>query len=232
MTKEEFLKLLPSLVSGYRAAPDVLDRIAKVNLVMVIGPSGVGKTSLIEASGLPFVPSDTTREPRAGEQEGIDFYFRKDYDQLVKDIKTGRFVQIVVGVAGDLYSTKGASYPGSGVAIMPVLADAVLIFRDLGFASTISVFITPPSYDEWMGRMKSHNLDPRQLDKRLKEARGSFEFAVADNQVHFILNDELDAAVTQLDQLLLGKVDRDRESSARQIAMSLLDKLTEQSVVE
>ncbi|MBI5906702.1 hypothetical protein HY857_01470 [Candidatus Saccharibacteria bacterium] len=226
MTKEDFLKLLPGLVSGYRAAPDVLDRIAKVNLVMIIGPSGVGKTTLIQGSGLPFVPSDTTREPRPGEQEGVDFYFRKDYGQLVKDIKTGRFVQIVVGVAGDLYSTKDTSYPASGVAVMPVLAEVVPIFRSLGFASTTSAFITPPSYEEWMSRMKSHNLDPSQLDKRLKEARRSLEFVVADNQVHFILNDDLDAAVTQLDQLLLGKVDRDRESSARQIAMSLLDKLS------
>jgi guanylate kinase len=226
MTKEEFLRILPSLVSGYRAAPDVLDRIAKVNLVMVIGPSGVGKTSLIEASGLPFVPSDTTREPRASEQEGIDFYFRKDYDQLVKDIKTGRFVQIVVGVAGDLYSTKGTSYPASGVAVMPVLAEVIHVFRSLGFAHTTSVFICPPSYKEWMRRLNTHKVTKEQLAKRLNEAKKSFKFGLADQEVHFIINDDLEVAVEQLKHLISGKTDESREQNGRDVAVSLLSVLS------
>ncbi|MGA3150501.1 MAG: hypothetical protein ABSD10_02740 [Candidatus Saccharimonadales bacterium] len=223
MTRGEFLKDLPGVVKNYRPAPEVLARIKNISLLVVIGPSGVGKSSIINRLGLQFVPSDTTRRPRPEEKEGVDFCFLTDYDQVVADIKAGRFVQVAIGTEGDLYATRASAYPKSGLAVMPVMADVVPIFRNLGFVKTISVFIAPPSYQEWMRRMGSHQLKDEQLKKRLDEARRSLDFVFSDKLTHFILNDDLEKAATQVKQLLRGAIDANREKAAHRAAQEMFD---------
>lgn len=223
MTGEDFIKQLPDLAADYQPDPKVLSKIGDISLLMLIGPSGVGKTTLINKLGLHYVPSDTTRDIRPGEKEGEDFYFLKDYDKAVSDIRAGQLVQIAVGAAGDLYSTHASSYPESGWGVMPVMADVVPIFRKLGFKETISAFIVPPSYSEWMRRMKSHPITSEQLIKRLAEAKRSLNLALSDQQIHLILNDNLEKAVAQTKELLDGKVDENREQTARQAAQAMLD---------
>ena len=221
MKREQFLKQWPALAKNYQASPEVLKHISGITLCMIIVPSGVGKSSLIEQTGFDFVPSDTTRPARPGEQEGLDMYFRKDYDQVMADIKAGRFVQIAPFATGDFYATKATSYPASGVGIMPVMANVIPIFRSLGFKDTISAFITPPSYDEWMRRLQSHPVPPEKIASRMEEAKRSFDFALTDKQTHFILNDNLQKATIQVRQLLKGEIDKNREDLGRQAAQAI-----------
>lgn len=225
MTHEKFLQKLPELIKNYRPAPEVLEHIRSVTLLMLIGPTGAGKTTLINHLGFKLVPSDTTRRPRSGEQEGIDFYFRTDYNQIASEIKAARFVQVAIGPAGDFYATRASSYPHSGTAVMPIVADVIPIFRRLGFAKTTSAFIVPPTYEEWMRRIAAHPASEEQLTKRLAEARRSFEFALSDREVHFILSDNIEPGVKQLKDLLSNQIDTGREAKARQIAESLLTTL-------
>lgn len=192
---------------------------------MIIGASGVGKTSIIQRISPVYVPSDTTRRPRPGEIDGVDFFFLTNYGQVVADIESGRFVQVAVGASGDLYATRASSYPNYGIATMPVMAGVIPLFRELGFKATISAFITPPSYEEWMRRMGSHNLGEEQVKRRLIEARQSFGFALSDQQTHFILNDDLATAVGQTTDLLNGKTDSKEESLAKTAAEKILKKL-------
>lgn len=221
MTHEEFLKELPELVRGYKPSEGVLQHISGITLCMLVGPSGAGKTTIIQSSGLHFVPSDTTRQPRPGERDGVDMNFRSDYDQLASDIKNGELVQIAPFVTGELYATKASSYPESGTAIKDTMASAVSTFRNLGFKETVSAFITPPDYDEWMRRMHAYPLTEEQRALRLHEALNSFEFALSDDQIHFILSDTVDPSVKQLKDLLGGIVDNHRETQARAIATDL-----------
>jgi guanylate kinase len=222
MTREEFLIQLPSLVKNYKPSADVLEHIGKINVLMVVGPSGAGKTTLINSLGLTYVLSDNTRTPRPGEREGIDFYFRTDYEQVIKEIKEGRFVQVAVDSGGDLKATKASSYPRSGDVVMAVVADVVPAFRQLGFASTLTAFITPPSYDEWMRRMNDHSLSGEQFSKRMSEAQRSLEFALSDPETHFILSDQVEMATHQLQQLLKNQTDKSREAAAKQAALQML----------
>jgi guanylate kinase len=226
MTKEEFLKLLPDLARDYQAAPEVMHRIGRVSMLMIIGPSGVGKTSVIKQIDVPYVIADTTREPRQGERNGVDYHFRKDYDNIFHEIQTGQFVQIAVGPTGDFYATRPQVYPESGPAVYAVVADAVPIFRKLDFKTTVSVFITPPSFEEWMRRINTHDLTEQQLKGRLVEARRSLIFALNDGKIHFVLNDDLDKAKDQIKSLLEGNTNDAREQEAKKIATSLLNSLT------
>lgn len=108
---------------------------------------------------------------------------------------------------------------------MAVVADAVPVFRNDGFKQTISLFITPPSYAEWMQRLGSHDLNKEQLAKRLAEASRSLRFALHDEEMHFVLNDDIDKAVEQAQDIITGKTNKQRENQARQIAESLLNKV-------
>jgi guanylate kinase len=225
MNREEFLLQLPELVKNYQPAPEVVNQIKNVTLLIVIGPSGVGKTTIIKKSGLFFVPSDTTRPPRTEEEDAKDYYFLDDYQRLAGDISSGQFLQVAIGPTGDFYGTKASSYPASGVATMAIVADVVPIFRNLGFNSTVSIFITPPSYGEWVRRMSDRTANSNQLSGRLAEAIRSFSFALSDNQTHFILNEDIEMAVLQIEKLLIGMLQQERELTARRAATDILSQL-------
>lgn len=227
MTREEFLARLPALVKDYQPAPDVLAQLGNVELLMIVGPSGVGKTTLIQRSGLVYVPSDTTRPIRPEEKNGEDYFFRSDYDQIVQEISAGRYAQVAVDSGGDLKATKDTSYPNSGMAIMAVVADVLPIFKELGFKKTTSAFITPPSYDEWMRRLLIHRLTPEQFAMRIDEAKRSFSISLNDPDMHFVLNDDIEAAENQLVSLIAGNINLHREQDAKLAAGELLKKLSE-----
>jgi guanylate kinase len=226
MTRDDFIKLLPELIRTYQTPPEVLEQISNIELLMVIGATGVGKTSIIKRLGFPFVPADTTRPIRPEEIDGSDYFFRTDYEQLVTEIKNRHFVQVAIGPAGDFYGTRANVYPQVGLAVYAVVADVVPFFRTLGFNETISAYVTPPTFLEWMDRMDRHNVETDQLGQRLEEAKRSFNFAINDKQTHFILNDDLDKAVYQTKMLINGNVNSAREAKARQAAETIYKDLT------
>jgi guanylate kinase len=226
MTRDDLIRILPDLVRNYQPLPEVRVRIANVELLMIIGATGVGKTSIIKRLGIPFVITDTTRPVRPDEIDGSDYYFRTDYDQLVAEIKERKFVQVNIFSTGDFYGTRASAYPELGLAVYAIVADRIPEFRQMGFNETISAFITPPSFLEWMGRIDRHNAEREQLSKRLDEAKRSFHFALNDKQTHFILNDDLDSAVRQTELLIKGTPDLVLEAKGREAAEQIYKELT------
>jgi guanylate kinase len=226
MTREDFIKILPDLVKNYQAPAQTLSRISDVDLLMIVGATGVGKTSIIKHLGIPYVPTDTTRPKRPNEVEGMDYFFHTDYEQIVTDINNRQFVQIAVGPTGDFYGTRASLYPQVGLAVYAIVADVVPMFRTLGFNETTTAFITPPSFLEWMDRMDRNNVERDQLTMRIKEGKRSFNFALNDKDTHLILNDDLDAAVHQTNMLINGKPDIEREAKARRAAEQIYEELT------
>lgn len=226
MTHEEFKKILPELIKDYQAMPDTVQRISNVDLLMMIGATGVGKTSIIKRLGVPYVVTDTTRPMRPEEINGSDYFFRTDYDQLAKEIKERRFVQVNLFANGEFYGTRASAYPELGFAVFAVVADLIPHFRELGFSETISAFVVPPTFLEWMDRMDKNNVEKDQLVGRLEEAKRSFNFALNDLQTHFVLNDELNLAVAQTKALLSGTSDTAREEKARAAAEQIHKELS------
>ena len=81
---------LAALVSNYRPALDTLDRLKKVRLLMLVGPSGVGKTTIIRASGFAEVISDASRAPRKVDKHGVDNWYRCEVEML-REIEAGLY---------------------------------------------------------------------------------------------------------------------------------------------
>ena len=224
MTREEFHKQFPKLKRNYTPNVDVSKHIAQLTLLMTVGPSGVGKSVVMKQLGYTYVPSDTTRLQTESEIDGMDYVFRQDYDQIFSEIQNGQFVQFVIGPAGEFYGTKDNSYPSFGIATMAVVAKEVKNFRKLGFGQTISAFITPQSFDEWMRRFDNYrSLTPEKRERRLVEGGQSLALSLSDSDMHFILNDEIDEAVHQIQKLVAGETDVERENTARRAAREMLD---------
>ena len=205
----------------YKPSDAVKQQLTQVELVAVVGPTGVGKTTIMERSGIPFVTSDVTRDARKGETNGVDYNFRTDYETIMQELEAGEFVQYVVNPNGEFYGTKASSYPESGPCTMSIVATAVPLFHDLGFRNLVPVYIIPPSYDEWMKRMNTHH--DKDTAARLIEAKTSIETALAAGNFHFMINDNLDSACELFRAISRDETtEHDDQVKARQAALQLL----------
>jgi guanylate kinase len=223
MDKQTFLNQAAALQVQYTANEQVREQLAKVDLLAIVGPTGVGKSTMTHRAGIPYVLSDVTREARQGEVNGIDYNFRADYDALLAEIQAGQFVQYVVQRNGEFYGTKATSYVAEGPCVMSVIATAVPSFKLLGFRSLRPVYIVPPSHTEWMHRISSHR--DKDLESRLLEAKESMSFALTDPSYSFLLNDDLDHAVQTLHEIAHGTVDAGLSARARSVANTIYEHL-------
>ncbi len=217
---------LEALIKNYTPSEEVVDQLGKLTLIMTVGPSGAGKTTLMRQSSIPLVLGDTTRNKRAEEISGIDYNFIKKDNQLLNDIKNGRFAQIAMSPTGDIYATRASSYPKEGLATFAVLASVIDIFRNLGFKDTKSIFVVPPNFDVWQKRVSSHNLSSDQKKKRSKEACYSLETSLNDEEMVFLLNDDLSVAEEEFNRFSYEDEVPASDKKARKIAYRLLEILS------
>lgn len=223
MDKQAVIDRVRQLQADYTANPQVIAQLSHLSLIAVVGPTGAGKSTVVRSSGLPFVIGDTTRAPREGEIQGRDYNFRTDLNNLLSEIERGEFVQFVVQRETEVYGTKASSYPASGVCAMSILASVLPVFRNLGFASVVPVYIVPPSHSEWMRRISAHR--DRDLEARLLEAKDSLQAALTDPTYVFILNDDLNSAIAALQQVARGSVNQTASARARAQASTLYEYL-------
>ena len=224
MEKQDFIEWVRKLQVGYKPNESVQSQIAELELIALVGPTGVGKTTIIEKLGLPYVQSDVTRAPRDGERDGHEYHFRSDYYEILNEIKAGEYAQFLIAKNNEFYGTRASSYPLSGVAVMAILASVVPLFRKLGFKKIIPIYVLPPSYVEWMRRIGTGRL--LDLPARMSEARESLPISIEDPLYHFVLNDDLDLAVQEVMTITSGgTVTAHRDLLARSSADLLFGRL-------
>ena len=224
MEKKDFIEWAIKLAPTYQANDTVRAQMANIDLIVLVGPTGVGKTTIIEKLDFTYVLSDVSRPPREGEKNAHEYYFRNDYYQILDDIKAGLYVQFIVAKNDEFYGTRASSYPNEGPAVMAILASAVPNFRNLGFRQVIPIYILPPGYAEWMHRIGTgRSVD---LGARMKEASESLPIALADPKYHFVLNDDLELAVSEVKTILGGgQISQHRSELARSSADLLFGRL-------
>ena len=184
------------------------DSIASLpgRLVVLSGPSGVGKTVicdvLIERAGCTRVITATSRAPRDGEQDGVDYYFR-DRAGFESDIRSGRFLEHAE-VHGNLYGTPldpvREQLSRGETALLNIDVQGAVALIEHGIPACY-VFIAPPSLEELEARLRKRSSDKdEQIRVRLANARE--ELAQQHHYDHVIVNDNLDRAVQEMIQLL------------------------------
>ena len=224
MEKKDFISWVKKLEPTYLPNDSVAGQLASIDLIAIVGPTGVGKTTIIEKLGIPYVKSDVTRPSRDDEKDGHEYFFRSDYFKMLDEIKACEYAQFLTSHSGEFYGTRIGSYPADGPATMAVVASAIPTFRKLGFKRVIPIYILPPGYIEWLRRIGTRRAS--DLDARMKEAAESLPIALDDAEYHFVLNDDLDVAVEEVKTILAGgKVSEHRETLARSSADLLFGRL-------
>jgi len=177
---------------------------SKGAILLLSGPSGCGKSSLLKEvykviDNYHFSISTTTREPRIGEKDGIDYYFVSK-EEFKKDIEDGNFLEWAE-VHGNYYGT-------SLKPINKALDESKLVIFDIdvqGFEQVIkklksittTVFITTPTIEELEKRLYTRDTDSKEvIEKRIKNAKVEIEYI--DQYDYFIVNDDLEIASKQL----------------------------------
>jgi guanylate kinase len=170
---------------------------------VITGPSGVGKGTLIRGlmARLPKLElsvSATTRAPRPGERDGVDYHFltREQFDRKVQD---GEFVEHA-DYAGRSYGTLRSELERRVGAGMPVVLEIeVQGARQVRAAmpEAVQVFIAPPSLAALRTRLVGRGTDdPAEVERRLRVAEQ--ELTAQPEFAHVVVNDRLDDALGQL----------------------------------
>lgn len=180
-------------------------------LTVITGPSGVGKGTLVSQllerhPAIWLSVSATTRPPRAGEQEGVNYFFL-DRGAFEARVAAGGFLEWAE-FAGNLYGTPRQPVEQQLAAGRPVLLEIELEgARQVrqSFAQGFQVFIQPPSLDELERRIRGRGTDSdAAIERRLQRAR--IELAAAGEFDACITNDDLATALVDLEQLMeLGR---------------------------
>ena len=175
--------------------------------VVITGPSGVGKGTLIRSlrermPELQLSISATTRLPRAGETQDVDYHFMSpgDFD---RHVAAGDFVEHA-DYAGARYGTLRSELQTRSSSGAPVVLEIeVQGARQVreSMPEAVQVFIAPPSVDALRARLVGRGTDaPEQIEARLRTAEA--ELAAKDEFAHVVVNDRLEDAVDALVEIV------------------------------
>ncbi len=178
---------------------------------VITGPSGVGKGTLIRAlreriPELELSVSATTRAPRPGETDGVDYHFLSG-SQFDARVAAGDFVEHA-SYAGHRYGTLRSELQRRLDAGAPVVLEIeVQGARQIREAmpDAVQVFIEPPSEAALRTRLIGRGTDgPEQIEARLQTARA--ELAAGHEFAHRLCNDRLDEAADALEAIVRAEL--------------------------
>jgi guanylate kinase len=175
---------------------------------VITGPSGVGKGTLIRTlreriPELELSVSATTRAPRPGERDGVDYHFLDDAE-FARRVEAGHFVEHA-RYAGRSYGTLREELEQRTAAGHPVVLEIeVQGARQVAetMPEAVRIFIAPPSEDALRARLVDRGDTYEDLDARLETAREELE--ARPEFAHEIVNDRLDVAADELVELVEG----------------------------
>ena len=173
-------------------------------ILIISGPSGCGKSTLLkevykDIDDYYFSISTTTRTPRIGEVNGVDYFFVTK-EEFEKDINNGDFLEYAK-VHDNYYGTSlkpiNRALNESKLVIFDIDVQGHEIVRTKLNSIVTSVFITTPSLNILEQRLNTRNTDSAEIiEKRIKNAKGEVEFF--QDYDYLIINDNLETAAKEL----------------------------------
>lgn len=180
----------------------------KGKLFVISGSSGVGKGTLLnmllkQHPDLKLSISATTRKPRPGEVDGVNYFFT-DKQEFLKEVENGEFLEWAE-FNGNCYGTKKAWVEktlnkGENLILEIETKGALQIKQKL--PDTVLIFILPPSLEELEHRLRGRNTEDEQtIQGRLHEAYREIE--CSKNYDYRIVNDSLENALAELEKIFV-----------------------------
>jgi guanylate kinase len=194
--------------AGYQPNAKALRGLELVDFVSVMGPTAVGKSTLMDAATkqrpdkVSQTLTSTSRSLRPQERQDVDIHTRSE-PEMLRRIAAGEYVQVAPRVFGAIYATAPEDYLPDRISLLPAIPDSLPGFLSLPFRSFRRVYLLPPSFEIWWQRITERQFDATQQQKRIAEARRSLEYA-ASHELEFIINDRLETATQEFMDILLG----------------------------
>ena len=178
----------------------------KGQLIVLSGPSGVGKSTVIAElmaqRTLYFSVSYTTRQPRVGEQDGVNYNFvsRQEFERMIADNELLEYAEYVDNYYGtSLKVIREKLDSGVDVLLDIEVKGAAKVRKSCPEA--IFIFMIPPSFEELSRRLHARNTDKEDvITGRLEKAR--LEYKEIPNYDYLVINDKVSNAVGEIESIL------------------------------
>lgn len=171
-------------------------------MLLISGPSGSGKSTickrLLEDPRVVFSVSATTRVPRPGERDGVDYHFLSK-EEFRRRIGAGAFLEHAE-VYGNMYGTLRApmeeALAAGKVFLVEIDVQGALQLKALDVPG-IYVFVAPPTLELLRKRLAGRGTEsPEVLERRLQKAEDEYRERVKYD--HVVVNDDLERAVNEI----------------------------------
>ena len=179
----------------------------KGQLIVLSGPSGVGKSTVIaeligQRDNIYFSVSYTTRQPRVGEQDGVNYNFvdRAEFERMIAADELLEYAEYVNNYYGtSLKAIQDRLDAGIDVLLdIEVQGAAKVRSRCPG---ALFIFIIPPSFEELSRRLHRRNTDSEDvIAGRLEKAK--VEFREIPSYDYLVINDKVSNAVVEIEAIL------------------------------
>lgn len=182
-------------------------------LLVVSGPSGVGKDTVLERlldpaqrpPNLVRCVTATTRPPRLGETHAVDYYFfsREEFEARIAEnffLEYAPYGERLYGTPRDFVERERAQ---NNDVILKIEVQGALMVKQ-AMPEAILIFLAPPSWEELERRLRARQTDDEEaIQRRLQTARRELE--TAPRYDYLVVNDDLERAVETLRQIILAE---------------------------
>ncbi|MDR0955905.1 MAG: hypothetical protein LBM73_02120 [Candidatus Nomurabacteria bacterium] len=218
------------LVKNYRAPAAAVDVVKKMRLALLAGITGAGKDAikhkLLALGGYQNIVTTITRPPRPGEIDGVSYHFITQ-TQAIENLKSQKYFEAKI-VHERVYGTTTAELEkvaaSKNIALADIDVQGVAEYHSVGAGRLVVVFIVPPDFATWKARLEGRgDTLGAEENRRMFSAVHELEFSLKEHYFHFVINDDLDRVVGEVDRLCKGEQrSGNEEARARKIAADLL----------
>lgn len=179
----------------------------KGNLIVISGPSAAGKGTICKQlldsyTAIAYSVSATTRQPREGEIDGVNYWFtsREDFQQMIDEGRLLEWAEVYGNYYGTPLDKVQETLAGGKDVLLEIDTQGAMKVKSK-FPEGVYIFILPPSLGALRERIEKRGTETLEVMQRRLAAAGR-EIMMAQNYDYVIVNDAVDEAVDKVIAIL------------------------------
>ena len=176
-------------------------------LIIITGPSGVGKGTVVKElldrnKDIWLSISATTRNPRVGEKDGLNYYFISEerFKDMIDKKEFLEWAQFAGNYYGTPLSTVNEKIEKGFIVLLEIEVEGAKQIKEK-FPESLSIFLLPPSKEELEKRIRNRGTEKEEaIDRRL--SRANYEIASSDQFDFVLTNHDIDETVKEVFKII------------------------------